>query len=89
MDQDRTTASKPFMAEADAFMLVGDPIPPTIQNMVVRSEVHGGFDEQAPRKRVEVRYTEAQGEGSRTTNPKTNIDDLEKPENKETGKRAT
>ncbi len=43
------------MAKADAFMLVGDPIPPTIQNMVVRSEVHGGFDEQAPCKRVEVR----------------------------------
>uniref|UniRef100_A0A2N9FKP4 Reverse transcriptase domain-containing protein n=1 Tax=Fagus sylvatica TaxID=28930 RepID=A0A2N9FKP4_FAGSY len=66
------------MAKADAFMLVGDPIPPTIQNMVVRSEVHGGFDEQAPRKRVEVRYTEARGEGSRTANPRTNIDDLKK-----------
>jgi hypothetical protein len=66
------------MAKADAFVLVWDPIPPTTQNMVVRLEVHGGFDEQAPRKSVEVRYTEARGEGSCTADPRTNVDDLKK-----------
>ena len=46
------------MAETKAFVLIRDPIPPTTQNRVVRSEVHRVFDEQAPRQSMEVRYTE-------------------------------